>query len=230
MKFFSNKMNFNLTREYLENNTLDILFEKDKSVEFLNNNERLLSIKKMLKYRPEGDCWIFGYGSLIWNPLFEYEEKRLLEIKGWHRSFCLSITNFRASKEKPGFMLALEEGGTCQGIAYRIAEEKIINELILLWKREMICNFYIPKWVKMNDKNGVFIGYAITFVINDKSQQYVRELNQEMVVNRLSTASGEFGSAADYLFKTYESLITNEIKDSSIKEIKELVEMKMNGC
>lgn len=93
----------------------------------------------------------------------------------------------------------------------------------------MICNFYIPKWLVINDKNGVFIGYAITFVINDKSQQYVREFNQDMVVDRLSTASGELGSAADYLFRTYESLVNNEIKDSNMKKIKELVEIKMNS-
>lgn len=229
MSSYSNEVSITLTREYLEKKIIDTFIEQDESIEFSNNSERLLSIKQMLRYRPKGDFWIFGYGSLIWNPLFEYEEKRLVEVKGWHRSFCLSITNFRASKEKPGFMLALEEGGVCQGIAYRIAEEKITNELIILWRREMICNFYIPKWLVINDKNGVFIGYAITFVINDKSQQYVREFNQDMVVDRLSTASGELGSAADYLFRTYESLINNEIKDSNMKKIKELVEIKMNS-
>lgn len=229
MSSYSNEVSITLTREYLEKKIIDTFIEQDESIEFSNNSERLLSIKQMLRYRPKGDFWIFGYGSLIWNPLFEYEEKRLVEVNGWHRSFCLSITNFRASKEKPGFMLALEEGGVCQGIAYRIAEEKITNELIILWRREMICNFYIPKWLVINDKNGVFIGYAITFVINDKSQQYVREFNQDMVVDRLSTASGELGSAADYLFRTYESLINNEIKDSNMKKIKELVEIKMNS-
>jgi cation transport regulator ChaC len=35
--------------------------------------------------------WIFGYGSLVWNPGFEYDEKVIGFIKDYRRVFDLGM-------------------------------------------------------------------------------------------------------------------------------------------
>src|SRR5690349_6942211 len=68
-----------------------------------------------------GDVWIFGYGSLIWKPAFEFVEQQIGLARGWHRSFCLGWdTHFRGSPNRPGLMMTLDHGGGCKGIAYRL--------------------------------------------------------------------------------------------------------------
>ena len=69
------------------------------------------------------DLWVFGYGSLIWNPGFEVEERRIARLPGWHRSFCMSSIHHRGTEEAPGLVLALDEapGEHCDGVAFRVA-------------------------------------------------------------------------------------------------------------
>lgn len=92
----------------------------------------------------DGSVWIFGYGSLMWNPALEYRESCTGTLPGWHRAFCLRLTAGRGSATQPGRMLALKEGGRTTGVAYRLPDDTLEEELTLLWKREMITGCYLP--------------------------------------------------------------------------------------
>jgi len=74
----------------------------------------------LASHNPADDLWVFGYGSLIWNPAFTFAERRCATLRGWHRRFCLKMYMGRGTPEHPGLMLALDRGGTCRGVAFRI--------------------------------------------------------------------------------------------------------------
>jgi glutathione-specific gamma-glutamylcyclotransferase len=82
-----------------------------------------VSLSETLQSRPaDGEIWLFGYGSLIWNPLFEYDAREVATLHGWHRSFCLRAIAGRGSPDAPGRMLSLEPGGFTRGVALRLPE------------------------------------------------------------------------------------------------------------
>src|SRR5262245_60413693 len=81
----------------------------------------------------DGEVWVFGYGSLIWNPAFLFDERCVGRVRGWHRRFCLWTSLSRGSPERPGLILGLDRGGTCNGIVYRIPAADAAQELSVLW-------------------------------------------------------------------------------------------------
>nr|WP_315591691.1 gamma-glutamylcyclotransferase [uncultured Cupriavidus sp.] len=213
-----------LTRQLLESGNVDALVAIDApSARLLTEADHIASLRRTLAIRPQGDVWVFGYGSLIWNPAISFVERRITMIDGWHRSFCLSITALRATADCPGLMLALERGGSCHGAAYRIAEDDVERELRLLWRREMVCGAYVPRWIELKNLDGESFGWAIAFTIDADDPQYAGGLDEGTIVHRLATASGGLGSAADYLFRTYDSLHANGIRDSKLERLASLV-------
>ncbi len=213
-----------LTRQLLENGNIDALAAIDSpDLKLLTESDRIASLQETLAIRPQGDVWVFGYGSLIWNSAITSVERRIARIDGWHRSFCLSITALRATADRPGLMLALDRGGSCHGAAYRLAEDDVERELRLLWRREMVCGAYVPRWVTLKNLNGEHFGWAIAFTIDVSDPQYAGDLDEDTVVHRLATASGGLGSASDYLFRTYDSLHANDIRDPKLERLASLV-------
>src|SRR5690606_26357249 len=92
----------------------------------------------MAKIDNPGEIWFFAYGSLIWRPACEFVEMRTGTVRGWHRSFCLGwLNSWRASDATPGLMLALDRGGACKGVAYRVPPDRVEENLIALLEREM---------------------------------------------------------------------------------------------
>lgn len=213
-----------LTRQLLERGRIEALAALDSpGLALLTEAERSASLRATLAIRPPGPVWIFGYGSLIWNAAIDAVEKRIARIDGWHRSFCLSITALRATADRPGLMLALDRGGSCRGAAYRLAEAHIEGELALLWRREMACGAYVPRWVEVKGSDGKAFGWAVAFTIDASHAHYAGDLDEGTVVRRLATASGGLGSAADYLFQTCESLHANGIRDPGVARLTALV-------
>ena len=164
--------------------------------------EALAAGKRALLARlpPGADVWVFGYGSLMWNPAFNYAERRPCLIRGWHRSFCLWTPVGRGSPENPGLVLALDRGGSCCGIAYRVAARDRETELPLLWQREMVGDGYDPRWVTLRCREGHV--RAITWVINRQGDRYTGKLPMETLARTLATAEGRLGSSRDYLENT----------------------------
>ncbi len=214
-----------LTRELLEGGGIDAIVARDApTMRILSDLERAISLQSTLARRPKGDAWLFGYGSLIWNPTVRFVQQKTARIDGWHRSFCLSTPAGRGSVENPGLVLGLDTGGECTGVAFRIDENKLEAELTLLWRREMLSGAYIPTWVELFDEDGRVFGHAIAFTIDAGGCDYAGGLTRDEVVGRLATASGALGSAADYLFRTCEGLRANEISDTQLEALAKAVE------
>jgi glutathione-specific gamma-glutamylcyclotransferase len=214
-----------VTRAFLEAGGIVATYLQDSpALALLTDEERAASLASIMAARPDGDVWVFGYGSLIWNPAFKSVEQRTARIEGWHRAFCMSITAGRASPSGPGLMLGLDGGGHCLGSAFRLDEADMTSELVLLWRREMTCRgAYIPRWVELVGEDGVAFGYAIAFTINPEGEKYAGDMPSEMAVQRLATASGGLGSCADYLFQTRDVLRAHGIPDAALEQLADRV-------
>jgi cation transport protein ChaC len=209
---------FLLTRAFIEAGGIDALVAQEApDLLCLSQEEREASLHRIMQTRPGGDLWLFGYGSLIWNPTIYNTERRVARIEGWHRAFCLSTHAGRGSIENPGLVLGLEPGGSCVGVALRIAEASAITELTLLWRREMLTGAYSPHWVDLLDERGGRFGSGLAFTVNPAGDHYVGDLSESETIRRLATAAGSLGSSADYLFRTCDGLRLCGVEDAALE-------------
>jgi cation transport protein ChaC len=182
----------------------------------LPDAERTASLRATLAGAPKNrDVWVFGYGSLIWNPAFHFVEKRTARIHGYHRRFCLWSPLGRGTTDNPGLMLGLDRGGACHGVIFRIAEEAVESELDILWRREMFTGAYCPTWISARH-HGESVP-AIAFIINRDNVRYAGRLPDDKVAHHIATASGPMGACRDYLFETVEHLSELGIRDRRLE-------------
>jgi len=176
------------------------------------------SLTATLHAKPKGaGWWVFAYGSLLWNPLFPVSEMRPATLKGLHRRFCLWSLASRGTLERPGLVLGLERGGACRGVAMRLPAMLAIDELHLLWRREMVVGSYRPRWVKV-DAGGRYV-VALTFVVRRDHPQYAGRLSQDDEVETLASAAGAFGTSLDYLERTRVALVAHGIVDPYLESL-----------
>lgn len=206
-----------LTRADLEARRFQTLMRQaGLNIAVLSDAELQQSIEHTLQQRPDHTpIWIWAYGSLIWNPIFHFDERRVGVVEGWHRQFCLWTPIGRGTPENPGLVLGLEEGQSCQGIVYQLSTAAdAMAELTLLWRREMIVGSYIPHWVPVQTAAGMV--EAIAFTINHAHPMYTGPLMEEVLVRHLATAEGILGSCADYLSQTVDGLKAAGIEDREL--------------
>lgn len=190
----------------------------------LSDEDVAASLAATLKQHPAGKpIWVFGYGSLIWNPLMEFAERRHARVRGYHRGFYIWSKINRGTPEVPGLVLALDSGGSCQGMAYRMHDDKFEAELAILWRREMVAGTYKPKWISADI--GDTTVRAIAFVVNRAKPGYAGRLEDEQIVSIARRAHGAYGSCADYLINTAQSLEAAGIADPRLSRLAKLVEM-----
>jgi cation transport protein ChaC len=164
-------------------------------------------------HEPAFGFWVFAYGSLIWKPAFPAVEQRIATVPGWHRAFALKLTRWRGTPQRPGLMLTLDSGGSCRGIAYRMAKEGLRGCLIGLLKREMTSkpSTVAPRWVRASTEGGAL--RALAFTVDRAGPAYAGRLAEADIVETLSTAVGHWGSCAEYLLNTIENLERYGIRD-----------------
>ena len=162
--------------------------------------------------------WLFGYGSLIWNPAFHFSDRLTGTVYGFHRRFCLWTHLGRGCPERPGLVLGLERGGSCRGAVFHIAPEVVEEELAIVWRREMISGAYVPRWVDVHTALGTVP--AITFVINQAHERYASALSDERVAEIIATAQGWLGPCADYLINTVDHLADLGIHDRPLERLR----------
>jgi cation transport protein ChaC len=190
---------------------------------FLTHEQRRASLAKALeRYQPGEEAWVFAYGSLMWNPAIEYAEQQPCHVDGWRRSFCFWLPMGRGTPELPGLMLALERGGECEGIAYRLTPEQVQSELPLLWNREMLAGIYQPDWVPTTLRDGRRVT-SVTFVVDPAHCQYCGDLPMERAAHHIAFAEGRRGACRDYLANTAAHARALDIHDPYIEELVERV-------
>lgn len=210
-----------LKREDFSRERIDAILaetRKDGPFETLSHEERELNRQQFLSRLPAGeDLWVFGYGSLIWNPAFYYTEARPARLFGYHRSYCLHLTIGRGSAVNPGLMLALDRGGSCRGIAFRIAAEQIESETKILWMREMLSGAYIPHFGNLKTEKEVLKG--LTFVINREHSRYLGDLGVRKTAEMIQNGKGPLGTCSEYLENTIKQLREIDVQDSYLNRI-----------
>jgi cation transport protein ChaC len=189
------------------------------------------TLAELLATGPDpADMWFFAYGSLIWKPACEFVEIRTGVVRGWHRAFCLGWnTRFRGSEANPGLMLALDRGGACKGVAYRLPPDAIEANLKKLLEREMGWkpSPFPPRWVDVVTHERRI--RALTFCIDRKSNRYVTGLSEPEVAAVLARAVGARGSMAEYLFNTITHLEQLGIHDPHLWRLQEFVAARIEA-
>ena len=194
----------------------------------LSDEELSASLTATLAQKPKGaGWWVFGYGSLLWNPLFPVAEARAATVHGLHRRFCLRSIASRGTPTQPGLVLALEPGGACRGVAYRLPSPLALDELHLLWRREMVVGAYRPRWVHVRAGDRRLA--ALTFVVRRDHVKYA-DLTHEDETRIIAQACGAFGSSCDYLMRTRAALASHGIVDRYLERLAHDVQVRQLEC
>ncbi len=178
----------------------------------------------LMKSRPPGPLWVFAYGSLIWKPEFEVTEKRRVVARGWQRGFSMRIDNYRGTPDQPGYMMCLDPGGDCEGLALRVEEEKVEAAIRKLLYREIggCEGLEAARWIDCETAEGPI--RALTFYARpDRLDIYAANRPLDEVVHGLARACGHWGSGAEYLRNTVIHLEELGIHDEGLWRLQELV-------
>ncbi len=116
---------------------------------YMTEQDYEITIRDTLAKGSPGDVWLFAYGSLLWKPACEVAESRRAIVYGWHRAFCIRIARFRGTPERNGLMMALDRGGQCHGMIFRLPAARLHENLDKLFRREMVIktSSNVPRWV-----------------------------------------------------------------------------------
>lgn len=163
------------------------------------------------------DLWIFGYGSLIWKPEFDYAERRPAKVHGWHRALKMWSRVNRGTPELPGLVFALLTGGSCHGMVFRVRQPQVREVLHTLWEREMPTGVYDPRWLRCETAHGPVS--ALAFTLSRRSPNYTGSLSPDQYRHIFSHARGRYGSTHDYARQTYDSLRTHGIRDKALEAL-----------
>jgi len=164
------------------------------------------------------DLWLFSYGSLMWRPAFDFLERRPARLNGAHRALCVFSHHHRGSPERPGLVLGLDRGGSCRGIAFRIAAAKVEPTLAYLREREQITRVY-RETMRPVDLIDAPYGRvrALTYLVDHSHAQYAGQLPLETQLHLVRQGHGRSGANRDYLLETVKELEALGIRDKTLE-------------
>ena len=185
----------------------------------LTDEELRASLDRTLQdWDRKSDLWLFGYGSLIWNPGMPTVEATRSKVHGYHRGLYLWSRVNRGTPEQPGLVLALDRGGSCVGIAFRLAAEGAMPHLEALWRREMAMGSYRPAWLPCNLTDGRRVD-ALAFVMRRDVPSYTGKLADEIVQTVFGRACGRYGTTLDYVSRTVTALRESGMPDRALEAL-----------
>ena len=170
---------------------------------------------------PGESLWVFGYGSLMWDPGFPHTQAVRGRIFGYHRRFCILSHHYRGTPECPGLVLGLDRGGSCRGMAFEVAPEHARATLAYLWRREMVSEVYRPTVVSVHLPDGVVS--ACTFVADPKHEQYRHCHTLEETAALIRQGYGSRGANSEYLRYTVQHLDELGVGDTPLHQLVHLV-------
>lgn len=176
---------------------------------------------------PGGDLWVFGYGSLMWDPEFPYAQWEPALVYGYHRALCISSTRWRGTPARPGLVLGLDRGGACRGIAFRVAREDVTATLEALWAREMNRRVYHPRFLRARlPKRQV---RALAFVADPLHTGYAGRLTVAETAVRVANCRGARGPNLAYLLRTIDHLAELGVRDHYLLRVLAAVRALQSG-
>lgn len=161
--------------------------------------------------------WVFGYGSLLWNPGFTPAEQVRARLHGFHRSFCMWSIHHRGSQEDPGLVLALDvlQDASCEGIAFRVEDAQADTVLAMLRERELISSAYYEDTVPLTLADGRAVD-ALAYIIHQDHVQYCGGLTLERQAQVIAQAVGGRGPNTEYLYNTEAHLRDMGVEDAEM--------------
>jgi cation transport protein ChaC len=196
----------------------------DQPLPMLSDEERAENLRATMACAPDhGEVWVFGYGSLMWNPCFSYVERHTGTVRGHARRFCVLSARARGTPQIPGLGLGLErsEDGNCYGVVYRLAEHSLDADLQALWLREMTSGIYQPHWLPVATEHGEVT--ALTFVVDRGHPQYAGNLSAQEKAAIIVAATGHYGPCREYLARTMQELAALGINEPDFDALYALV-------
>ncbi len=169
---------------------------------------------------PSGDLWVFGYGSLMWRPGFEFIERVPARLIGEHRALCVYSFVHRGTPEKPGLVLGLDRGGACRGVAFRVAENKRTATNAYLREREQVTSVYREVkrsvWLENEARQRVS---ALVYVVDRGHVQYAGRLSPAEQLRHVLQGHGQSGVNRDYVLATVKAIEAEGCRDSQLHQL-----------
>ncbi len=188
----------------------------------LTDAELDATLRAVMASHPVGeDLWVFGYGSLMWQPEFPFEERMPATVHGYHRSFCVYSHVWRGTPENPGLVLGLDNGGSCRGVAYRVQAGRAAQTVEALIRREMVTRVYIPRWVhaRIGDRKV----RAHTYTAAHNHIQYAGKLSENQTLKLIRQGHGRGGANTEYLVNTVAHLDDLGIVDKPLRQLRDRI-------
>jgi len=175
------------------------------------------------------DFWVFGYGSLMWRPGFPYREAVTAHLAGLHRALCVYSWVHRGTRELPGLVLGLDRGGSCKGIAYRVAAAERDGVIAYLRERELVTNVYVETWrrIRLVGDEAPTVS-ALTFIADRLHEQYAGKLSRETLLEHVCGRHGRSGANSDYVINTVRHLRELAIHDDVLEWLADRLEKEAN--
>jgi glutathione-specific gamma-glutamylcyclotransferase len=170
------------------------------------------------------EFWVFGYGSLMWNPGFIFEERRIAVAYGYHRALCIRSWDHRGTKLDPGLVLGLDRGGACKGTAFRIHPRKWDDVIAYLRERELMTSVYLERALAIR-LAGRTQSTAIAYVVDRTHAQYAPDLTSDDAARIVATAVGKSGRNTDYVLNTVAHLRELGIRDHWMEEVAQKIHL-----
>lgn len=168
----------------------------------------------------KGALWVFGYGSLMWRPGFDFIEQVPARLIGEHRALCVYSFDHRGTPEKPGLVLGLDRGGACRGVAFRVAAEHRSSTVEYLRSREQTTNVYREVmrsvWLENEPRERVS---ALTYVVDRGHVQYAGRLPLADQLRHVIQGHGRSGNNRDYVLSTVKSIEAQGFRDSQLHQL-----------
>ncbi|HWV97290.1 MAG TPA: gamma-glutamylcyclotransferase [Xanthobacteraceae bacterium] len=173
---------------------------------------------------PDGDLWVFGYGSLMWRPGFAFEEQLPARLIGAHRALCVYSFDHRGTPERPGLVLGLDRGGACRGIAFRVAAARREETVAYLREREQTTNVYHEVtravWLQNDPRQRVS---ALTYIVDRGHVQYAGRLSLQQQLHYVRQGHGRSGANRDYVLSTVKSIEMQGFHDAPLHQLATLL-------
>ena len=176
------------------------------------------------------DLWVFGYGSLMWRPGFDFIERVPARLIGLHRALCVYSFVYRGTPERPGLVLGLDRGGMCRGIAFRVAAEKRQSTVEYLRAREQVTTVYLEvvRRIELEEPERRQV-QALCFIVNRSHVQYAGRLTLAECLHHVRQGHGSSGPNRDYVLETVQALEELGYRETDLHLVAEALKSQVSG-